>query len=280
MFMKRLCVDVENLNVEAINGFKILENVSLSIECREFVVISGPSGGGKSTLLKVLLGIKDVLEGLRIEGKVKVLDVDVIGNGFTKLFGKVGVVLQNPVNQVFSLSVEEEVAFPLENAGLDPIEIRRRVEEALKIMNLEDLRKLPVNKLSIGQIQRVVLASAIALQPKLLILDEPCTYLDPFTKRRFYEYLHKYWRNTQATIIVVEHDLDYVIGFATKLLLLNKVVIAYGEPLEVLNKVNIEDYGVKEPEYIKLCKYLNMVGRSIEDSINCLKRFICRSREQ
>jgi energy-coupling factor transporter ATP-binding protein EcfA2 len=274
-----ICVEVKDLSVETVNGFKILEGVSLSVSCGEFVVVSGPSGGGKSTLLKVLLGVKDVLEGFRIEGRVRVLGVDVVKNGFAKLFGKVGVVLQNPVNQVFSLTVEEEIAFPLENAGLDPEEIRKRVEEALEILGLKDLKRTPVNKLSMGQIQRVVLASAIALKPKILILDEPCAYLDPLTKKKFYEYIYMYWRSGGVTVIVVEHDLDYVLPYATKMLILNKKVVAYGDPLEVLNNVNAEDYGIKEPIYVKLCRYLRTSCRKAEDFIICLKKFICRSRE-
>ena len=271
------CVEVSNLSVEALNGFKILENISLSIDCGDFVVVSGPSGGGKSTLLKVLLGIRDVLENLRVTGDARVLDVDVLKDGFNKLFGRVGVVLQNPVNQVFSLTVEEEVAFPLENAGLDVGEIRRRVDEALKVMELDGLRNRFVNTLSMGQIQRVVLASVIALRPELLILDEPCSYLDPVTKKRFYEYVYSYWRDRKATVVVVEHDLDYVLGFATKLLILNRKVVAYGPPLKVLGETSVGDYGVKEPIYIKISKQFNKVARNVEESIEYLKSVICRN---
>ncbi|MEM1526309.1 MAG: ABC transporter ATP-binding protein [Ignisphaera sp.] len=272
------CVEVANLSVETLSGFKVLENVSLAIGCGDFVVISGPSGGGKSTLLKALLGIRDVLENLRVAGDIKVLGVDVLKQGFEKLFRRVGVVLQNPVNQVFSLTVEEEVAFSLENAGLDLNEIRRRVDQALKIMDLDDLRNNFVHTLSIGQIQRVVLASMIALEPELLILDEPCAYLDPATKKRFYEYIYSYWRDRRSTVIVVEHDLDYVLGFATKFLIINRKVIAYGSPVEVLSRVNIEDYGIKEPAYIKISKQFHRMAKNVEESINCLKNFICRNK--
>lgn len=272
------CIEVVNLTVETLGGFKVLENVTLTIGYGDFVVVSGPSGGGKSTLLKVLLGIRDVLENLRIVGDVRVLGVDVLRQGFEKLFGRVGVVLQNPVNQVFSLTVEEEIAFPLENAGLDPNEIRKRVDKALKIMDLDMLRNSFVNKLSIGQIQRVVLASIIALQPELLILDEPCAYLDPATKKKFYEYIYSYWMDRRSTVVVVEHDLDYVLGFATKFLILNRKVIAYGSPIEVLSKVNIEEYGIKEPAYIKISKQLHKMAKNVEESISYIKDFICQNR--
>ncbi|MEM4788457.1 MAG: ABC transporter ATP-binding protein [Ignisphaera sp.] len=277
-FTMTTCIEVVNLTVETLSGFKVLENITLSIGCGDFVVVSGPSGGGKSTLLKVLLGIRDVLENLRIVGNVRVLGVDVLKQGFKKLFGKVGVVLQNPVNQVFSLTVEEEIAFTLENACLDPNEIRRRVDEALNIMDLDTLRTTFVHRLSIGQIQRVVLASIIALQPELLILDEPCAYLDPATKKKFYRYIYSYWMDRRPTVIVVEHDLDYVLGFATKFLVLNRKVIAYGSPIEILSKVNIEEYGIKEPIYVKISKQLHRMAKNVEESISYLKDFICRNK--
>lgn len=269
------CIEVSNLSVESLWGHKILDSISLSIECGDFVVVSGPSGGGKSTLLKVLIGVRNALENLRVHGDVRVLGVNVLENGFSKLFGKIGVVLQNPVNQLFSMTVEEEIAFPLENAGFDPSEIRKRVEEVLKIMDLEGIRRAPVHKLSIGQMQRVVLASALALRPSILILDEPCAYLDPATKKRFYSYVSSYWRESGATILVVEHDLDYVLSHATKLLLLNRKIIAYGPPIEVLNNVRLEEHGVKEPVYIKLCRYFHRICRDVDELIECLKKFIC-----
>lgn len=273
-----ICIDIKNLDVESLSGFKILENVSLSIECSDFVVVSGPSGGGKSTLLKVVLGLRDVLENLRVSGEVRVFGINILNDGFDKLFGRVGVVLQNPVNQIFSLTVEEEIAFPLENMGLDPDDIRKRVDEAIRIMELENLRKTPVHSLSMGQIQRVVLASIMAMHPDIILLDEPCAYLDPTTKRRFYEYIYRYWRSRGATIVVVEHDLDYVLNYANKILILNRRVIAYGHPLEVLGRIDVEEYGIKEPTYIKICKHFNRVARDMNDVINCLKNFICQSR--
>lgn len=272
-----ICVEVRNLSVEGLSSYKILENISLSIKCGEFVAVAGPSGGGKSTLLKILLGIRDALEGLRISGEVRVLGINVLDDGFEKLFNRVGVVLQNPVNQVFSLTVEEEVAFPLENMGLDPADIRKRVDEALNIMGLNSLRKTLVTNLSMGQIQRVVLASLIAMQPELLLLDEPCTHLDPLAKQKFYEYVYRYWRNRNITIIVIEHDLDYVLSYAGKLLVLNRRIIAYGDPIDVLSKIDVEEYGVKEPIYVKICRYLNMSIKNIDDAYKCLKSFICRN---
>lgn len=278
MYMS-VCIETRSLSVENTEGLKILDDVSIDISCGDFVIVSGPSGGGKSTLLKIFIGIVEAFRNLKVSGYVRVLDVDVLKEGFRKLLGKVGIVFQNPINEIFSLTVEEEIAFPLENMNLEPIEISKRIDRALHIVNIENLRNRLVHELSMGQIQRVVLASVIAMEPQILLLDEPCAYMDPGSKRRFYEYVYSYWRNNNVTVIVVEHDLDYVLGYATKLLILNRRVVAYGNPIDVLNRVRVEDYGIKEPIYIKMCRGFEKSAKSVEEAIDCLKKFICRDRK-
>lgn len=273
-----VCIEIKNLDVESVNRYKILDNISLSINCGDFVIVTGPSGGGKSTFIKILTGVLETLENLKISGYVNVAGVNVLEKGFRELVGKIGVVFQNPVNEIFSLTVEEEIAFPLENMNLSPDEIRERVDRVLKILDIYDIRKKFVYELSMGQIQRVVLASTLAMEPYILLMDEPCAYIDPGSKQRFYDYVYRYWRNKGATIIVVDHDLDYILSFATKLLVLNKKIIAYGDPIDVLSSTRIEEYGVKEPVYVRMCRNLGLIARNVEEVVKCLKTTMCRDK--
>lgn len=272
------CIGVEDLVIEA-EGQRIIDNVSFKVECGEYVVVTGPSGGGKSVLLRTISGDAGYLSGLRIKGRVYVNGVNVLEGGVKSIAGTIGVVLQNPVNQVFNLTVEEEVAFPLENMGLDPSDIEERVKWALSLLGVEGLRKKLVSELSMGQLQRVVVASIIAMKPRIMLLDEPCSHMDPVSKKDFYITLGDLWKTLGLTIVVVEHELSHVLGYATKMLLLNKRLIAYGDPIELLSRINIEDYGVKEPPHIKYCRLLKSRLRPISENevIECLKEVFCRN---
>ncbi len=271
------CIEVEDLVVES-EGQRIIDNVSFKVECGEYVVVTGPSGGGKSVLLRTISGGVGYLTGLRTKGRVYINGVNVLEEGVKSIAGTVGVVLQNPVNQVFNLTVEEEVAFPLENMGLDPSTIGERVEWALSLLGVGGLRKKLVSELSMGQLQRVVVASIIAMKPKIMFLDEPCSHIDPAFKKEFYATLRDLWKALGLTIIVVEHELSHVLGYATKMLLLNRRLVAYGDPVELLSKVNIEEYGVKEPPHVKYCRLLKSKLRPISENevVECLKEVFCR----
>jgi len=272
------CIEIRNLSVRAGNSY-ILEDISLDIDCGDIVVVTGPSGGGKSTLIKILSGAIDILRDRRlsVEGYISILGIDVFRDGFKRLIGRIATIFQNPVNQIFMLSVEEEISFALENLGLDRNTIIDRVNRALKIMGIENLRNRQINTLSMGQLQRVLLASIIALEPDIILMDEPCAYIDPATKRVFYRAIEDIWRKKRNTMIIVEHDIDYILGIATKILILDKRVIAYGNPIEILNKIDIESYGIQEPLYTKICRALKTSINPLDekDIIKCIKKAIC-----
>lgn len=262
------CVEVRDLSVEDRRGRKILDSVSFDVSCGEFVVVSGPSGGGKSTLIKILVGAVDHLSNLVIRGDVKVLGIDVLKSGVRGVVGSIGVVLQNPVNQVYMFTVEEEIAFPLENLLLHPDVIRSRVEEAIETLGLGSIRSRSVFELSMGQLQRVVLASVLGIRPRVLVMDEPCSYIDPLTKAIFYRFLGDYQQKTGATVLVVEHDLEYLLDYATRLMVLDRKVVAYDDPLKVFDSVDAESYGIREPVHIRLCRELGLDrGRCKHDHV-------------
>lgn len=273
-------IEVKGLSCRTKDGrVRILENISFTVNEGEYVVLAGPSGAGKSTLIRILGGAAGYLRGLVVEGEALVCGRNVLTVKPSELAGLVGVVLQNPASQVLNFTVEEEVAFPLENMRLDEKEVSRRVDWALRITGASHLRRRSVTELSMGELQKVVLATALAVKPKVLLLDEPAAFLDPVSRREFYRTLEDVWEKMNLTILVAEHNLHHVLRKATKLILLNKKVIAAGTPEVILSKINLEDHGVQEPSFIKLCRSLrsSIIPRSEEDAIKCIKDYVCRN---
>jgi len=164
-----------------------LMNVSLRIEPGEVVALLGPSGSGKSTLLRALAGLVPHFHGGRFEGSVEIDGRDTRRTGPAELAGRVASLFQDPEDQAVMARVANEVAFGLENVGAEPAEIWPRVEEALTAVGAAHLAERPIAELSAGELQRVCLASALALRPKLLLLDEPTSQLDPETAEAFFD---------------------------------------------------------------------------------------------
>ena len=180
--------DVERLTFAYPHGERdALRNVSLDVAAGEFVVVLGPSGSGKSTLLRALAGLVPHFHGGRFAGAVHVAGLDTRVHRPWTLAGTVASVFQDPEEQVVLTRVEAEVAFGLENIGVAPGEIRPRVEQALADVGIAHLRERPLASLSGGELQRVCLASALALRPRLLLLDEPTSQLDPSGAEEFVE---------------------------------------------------------------------------------------------
>ncbi len=272
---------VNGLTVKSRDGGLILDNVSFSVSEKDFIVVAGPSGGGKSTLLYILAGGSYYLRDLVIEGSVEVCGFNVLSIKPVKLAGIVGFVSQDPYSQVFNFTVEEEIAFPLENMGLPRSTIKERIEWVVREFGLDGVRDRLVTELSMGQLQKVVLASVIAMKPRILLLDEPASYLDPLSKQEFYRLVYRVWRKMGLTIVVVEHDLSYVLPVATKLLILNKRVIVYDKPENVIAHTSLEEYGVEEPLFLKFCKSLKStrIPLSSNDLIGCLKDYVCKEKK-
>ena len=177
-------IEVKDLGFKyAGTDFYAIRGVNLEIDEGEFVVLAGKSGCGKTTLLRCLNGlIPHFYEG-EFRGRVLIDGIDTRECPPHILSQKVGMVFQNPDNQLFALSVEADIAFPLENLGLPREEIRDRVEWALKLLGIEELRKRSPFELSAGQKQKVAIASVLAMKPKILLLDEPTSSLDPVSAK-------------------------------------------------------------------------------------------------
>ncbi|MCX8204084.1 MAG: energy-coupling factor ABC transporter ATP-binding protein [Candidatus Nezhaarchaeota archaeon] len=240
----------------------VLKGVDLKIDAGTFTLIAGPSGCGKTTLCRCFNGLIPHFYGGRLRGKVLVGNVNVASRPVHELAKRVGMVFQEPEDQLICLSVEREVAFALENLGLPKEEIKRRVEEALTALKIASLRDKPPFELSGGEQQKVALAAALALRPQILVLDEPTSNLDPASAHDFLSTLASLNREG-LTIVLVEHRLDAVARLADLAVLMDKgKVVLVGDPREVLASEEAEKLGVAVPRSIKV--YRELAARGVQ----------------
>ena len=216
---------------------KILEDINLSIKSNEITVLAGPTGCGKSTLLRAIVGlIPNMYEG-EYTGDVIVDGIKIKDAEIKEIAKRVGFVFQNPENQIFMFSVERDIAFGLENLGLEQEIIKKRISKIMKTLNITHLAKKAPHELSDGQKQRTALAGVLAMEPKILILDEPTSLLDPKTAMEFMELINKLCKEEGMSIIIVEHRLDLVLKYADKL-----IVLSEGKVISDDTPENVFDY--------------------------------------
>lgn len=228
-----------------------LDNISLKFKEKEFVALIGPNGSGKTTLGRLLNALL-----LPTKGKVLVDDLDTSNKNLQKLILlNVGMVFQNPDNQIISTTVEREIAFGLENLALDYDEMKNRVEWALEAFHLKDLRKNPPHKLSGGEKQRVTLASVLAIKPKYLVLDEPTSLLDPKGKDQINILIEKLSR--EITIIHITQFPEEAL-LASRILVMDQGrIVLDGPPLEVFKNIQkLKTIGLGLPFTVELSSKL------------------------
>lgn len=214
------------------DGTTALENISLEIHQGEFCGILGSNGSGKTTLLKILDGIvKD------FEGSVTLDGVDIRKLTPREIYSKVGLVFQNPDDQLFAHSVYEDVAFGPRNMGFNEKEVNRRVTEALQAVEMDTLVTKDIHNLSYGQKKRVCIAGLLAMGHEILLLDEPTAGLDPMGEYRMMEILTKLNRESGVTIVIATHSVDLVPVFLSRLHILSRGKLARsGTPEEVFRE--------------------------------------------
>jgi len=214
-----------------------VRDLDLAIERGEFVLLTGPSGCGKTTFCRCLNGLIPNFYPGHLEGRFEVCGMDIARAKTYELAKLVGHVFQNPENQLFSLSVEREVAFGPENLGLPREEIRERVEWAMELVGISDLRDRAPYELSGGQQQKVAIASVLAMRPEVLVLDEPTSFLDPKSAKSILETIAKLNEELGMTVILVEHRLDLASRLADRVLIMNKGrLVLDGEPRRIFGK--------------------------------------------
>jgi len=232
---------------------KAVADFDLAVPEGEIVVLAGPSGCGKSTLLRTVNGLIPHMYSGEYSGEVKVGGTVVRDSGMRELAQKVGFLFQNPENQIFMFTVERDVAFGLENLGVPRGEMRARVDEALRLLDIGDLAQRAPHELSDGQKQRVALAGVLAMRPKLVILDEPTSLLDPKTAAELVALVARLRHDLGTTFVVVEHRLDLLVKVADRLVVMNEGRKAMdGTPRDVLFNEESEGYGVSVPAITKV----------------------------
>jgi energy-coupling factor transporter ATPase len=255
-------IKIENLTYYYPNATTpALDNINLEIRDGEFILLVGPSGCGKSTLVQCLNGIIPKVTGGDLRGKIRIGEKDISSCKVHQLSRHVGMVFQNPNAQLFGLTVEEDVAFGPENLGMAREEIQKLVEKSIGIVGIEKLRKRFTFTLSGGEKQRTAIAGAIAMEPKILVLDEPTSDLDPMGTKQVLETVKRLNKDRSITIILIEHKIDEVFDLADRTIVMDRgKIILDGKTSEVFtrNLDLLESMGIYPPQLIRLSKMLKV----------------------
>ena len=243
-----------------------LRGINLEIEEGTFVAVLGHNGSGKSTLAKHMNAIL-----VPDEGTVTVAGLDTADeNGIIDLRRNIGMVFQNPDNQIVANVVEDDVAFAPENLGVAPEEIRKRVDDALRQVGMYELRKHAPHLLSGGQKQRVAIAGVIAMQPKIIVLDEPTAMLDPQGRSEVVSTVSKLCREKGMTVILITHHMDECVDADRLIVMSNGRVVADGSPEKVFSMVELmEKEGLTVPETTRVLYELR--GQGIDVPLDALR---------
>lgn len=237
-----------------------LKDLNLEIGTGTFVAVLGHNGSGKSTLAKHLNAIL-----LPTEGRVLVDGIDTADEQqLLRVRGTVGMVFQNPDNQIVANVVEDDVAFAPENLGVPPEEIRRRVDAALKQVGMYEFRMHAPHLLSGGQKQRVAIAGVIAMEPKCIVLDEPTAMLDPAGRREVVETVTRLCREKGITVVLITHHMNECIGADRVIVMSNGVIVADGAPKDVFRQsALLRREGLTVPVTTELLEQLSAAGMAL-----------------
>ena len=272
-------IEVENLwfKYEGSRSW-VLKNVNFKVGSREFTVIVGPNGSGKSTLIRIMAGLIPKFYHGELRGNVRICGVNVLKEP-EKVFKVAGFIFEDPEVQLITTTVRDEVSFGPCNLGLSKEEVMGRVKWSLEVVRGTYLENRSTFELSLGEMQKVVLASVLSLKPKVLILDEPSVFLETKAASRLYSLLKDLTMKLGITVIAVEHELDRVIEYADKIIVLNKGKIAWQGSVEDLTIRNIETLHmpIPLPEAANIAKHLKeerLYGESLTKLAKLIEEII------
>ena len=254
----------EDMESGEIKEEKVLKDINIEIEKGSFTDVLGHNGSGKSTLAKHFNAIL-----LPSGGKVYVKGMDTADeNNIFNIRQSAGMVFQNPDNQMVAALVEDEVAFAPENLGVEPKEIRRRVDECLEIVNMTKYAQSSPSKLSGGQKQRVAIASVLAMNPEILILDEPTAMLDPKGRSEVIKTIKMLNEEKDITVVLITHYMDEAAQADRTVVIDDGEIVLDGTPKEVFKNVEkLKSLGLDVPQVTELAYELRKMGIEISDDV-------------
>lgn len=238
-----------------------LKGIDLTIDKGEFILLTGPSGCGKTTFCRTLNGLIPHFYNGDMKGEVTVTGFNVREHPTYKLAQHVGLIFQNPDNQIFALTVEKDVAFGLENQGVPKDKMREEISWALETTGIDHLKDRATHEMSGGQKQRLAIASILAMKPKVLVLDEPTSFLDPLGAERIFRVLDTLNKEYEMTILLIEHRVDLATQYVDRVIIFSDGQIAnQGSPEEVFTDETTRLVGVGIPRVIELNDRLKSKG--------------------
>jgi energy-coupling factor transporter ATPase len=236
-------------------------DVSIKVERGEFVLITGPSGCGKTTLCRTFNGLVPHFYQGEIKGEITVAGINTLDHHTYELAKHVGLVFQNPENQLFALSIEKDVAFGLENMSMPRADMRKRVDWALNQTSIYNIRERSPHEISGGQQQRVAIAAVLAMEPDIIVLDEPTSFLDPLSAEKIFEVIYKLNKEQGITVVLVEHRLDLTAKYTDHLIVMDKGAVRFeGNPRQILSNEETKLIGVGIPKATLLYQILKKEG--------------------
>ena len=243
-------------------------DIDLTINKGEFVAVLGHNGSGKSTLAKLCNAVYEPTEGtVTVKGIVSGSE-----ENDDKIRRVVGMVFQNPDNQIVATIVEDDVAFGPENLGIEPKEIRKRVDDALKSVNMYELRHREPHKLSGGQKQRVAIAGVLAMQTECIVLDEPTAMLDPMGRAEVMSTVHRLNKELGITVVLVTHFMEEAVGADRIVVMDSGRIVMDGTPAEVFSQTDkVRECGLDIPQPTELCRLLGL-GNAVLSVDECVER--------
>ncbi len=259
-------ISISNLSFQYMrNSAPTLHDINLEIKRGDFILLSGPTGCGKTTLCRCLTGLIPHFHNGVFKGEVKVDGLNTIKVPVYEIAKKVGMVFQNPENQLVAMNVERELGFAMENLGYPSEKIRARIEESIEKFQLESLREKAPYELSGGEQQRVAIASILTLNPDIIILDEPTSNLDPVAAKKILELLQNLNSNHNKTIIIIEHRLELASPLINRLIVMEQgSIILDGPPETILLDKNLKKIGIGIPKIVQLAEMLKEEGLLFE----------------
>ena len=240
----------------------VLQDINLQVEAGEFVAVIGPNGAGKSTLCYTLAGFVPHFFKGELKGTVEVAGVESQNSTLSEWVLNVGLAFQNPFNQISGAkyTVFEELAFGLENIGIPREEMKVRVEDAMRLTGISDLADRSPYSLSGGQQQRVALTSILVMQPKVLVLDEPTSQMDPIGTREVFSVIHN-MAERGMTVILVEHKVEWIAKFADRVIALKEgQILLDGTPSDVLTSPLLPENGFGVSRYTSVARRAKDMG--------------------